>query len=325
VHDSEAGLLIIDMSDPANPKLVATYAAIGYENRTFVSGNYAYVSDYTAGLHVIDVSNPAVPQRIGGYVTPGFAVDVVVSGNYAYVVDGAAGLYVIDVRDPASPKEAGVYAPRNEHGELLFPQGVVVSGDYAYVNYSGAYNGLHIVNVSNPANPALVGLLDYEGSARIVSGVLTNHVYLTSGQVIDVSDPARPRWACGYSGHGIQNGVVSGQDIYVADGTLRVIDLSRPANPQRVGHHSATSASAQRGDVFVSDRHAYVADGTSGFQIIDISNPASPQRIGSYDTPGTTESVFVLRDLAYVADWNGGLQVIDIRACLHWILYQLVA
>ena len=65
---------------------------------------------------------------------------------------------------------------------------------------------------------------------------------------------------------------LSGNYAYMASdpGGLQVIDVSDPANPQRVGRCD-TSGSAL--DVAVSGNYAYVADGNAGLQVIDVSNP----------------------------------------------------
>ena len=69
VADMSAGLQVIDVSNPANPRRVGGYDTSGSAHGVAVSGSYAYVADERAGLHVIDVSNPANPQRAGGYDT----------------------------------------------------------------------------------------------------------------------------------------------------------------------------------------------------------------------------------------------------------------
>ena len=70
VADGTAGLQVIDVSNPANPKRTGAYDTGGYALGVAVSGNFAYVADGDAGLQVIDISNPANPQRVGGFVQP---------------------------------------------------------------------------------------------------------------------------------------------------------------------------------------------------------------------------------------------------------------
>jgi hypothetical protein len=45
-----AGLVVIDVTNPANPQPVGGYDTSGYAYDVAVSGNYAYVADYDGGL-----------------------------------------------------------------------------------------------------------------------------------------------------------------------------------------------------------------------------------------------------------------------------------
>jgi hypothetical protein len=303
--DSEVGLRIVDVSEPAQPEEMGRFE-LSDPVSVVVSGSYAYVmnGDGIFDLHVIEVSDPTDPRRVGGYP---HGSGCSVSGAYAYVISGE-GIEVVDVSNPADPRRAGIV--RGEFGEPISAWSVLVSGDYLYAT-SGSI--LEIVDVRNPASSSFVGR--YEGPPDIdfgpVAAISNDKLYLTRGGVVDVSEPAQPRWLGGYHGS-IQGVVVSGNYAYIADETLQIVDATRPANPQQVGRYSGTGGSAQRGELFVSGPLAYVADGASGLQIIDISEPASPQRLGGYDTPGTTESVFVSGGMAYTADWDAGLQVIDV-------------
>ncbi|MBE7499470.1 MAG: hypothetical protein HS113_04015 [Verrucomicrobiales bacterium] len=64
VAAGEAGLQVIDLSNPAGPQQVGGYDTSGYARGVVVSGHYAHVADGDAGLQVIDVSNPANPQWV---------------------------------------------------------------------------------------------------------------------------------------------------------------------------------------------------------------------------------------------------------------------
>jgi len=120
-----------------------------------------------------------------------------------------------------------------------------------------------------------------------------------------------PGWPRGFA-----NGVaVSGNYAYVANGSggLQVLDVSNPANPQRVSY-CGTSGSAQ--GVAVSGNYAYVADDMAGFQVIDVSTPANPQWVGgcTNDPGGRAWGVAVSGNYAYVADSGAGLHVIDVSS-----------
>jgi hypothetical protein len=100
----EAGLLVIDVSDPAAPHQVGHIDTLGRAYGVHVAGTHAYVAAADAGLQVIDVSDPAAPHQVGGVDTPGWAYDVHVTGTHAYVADWEAGLLVVHVQsvEPAS-------------------------------------------------------------------------------------------------------------------------------------------------------------------------------------------------------------------------------
>ena len=92
---SGAVLLVLDVSSPAAPTVLADVYLQDVARGVAVAGSYAYVADFWGGLRVIDVSNPAAPFEVGSYDTPGWARGVAVAGSYVYVADGAAGLEVL--------------------------------------------------------------------------------------------------------------------------------------------------------------------------------------------------------------------------------------
>lgn len=153
--------------------------------------------------------------------------------------------------------------------------GVYVSVDYAYVVDN--YSGLHVIDITDPANPSEVSSCDTPGEPRGV--------------------------------------YVSGGYAYVADGHpgLQVIDISSPTSAYIRGSCD-TPGFAWR--VHVSGNYAYVADSDSGLQVVDVSNPDNPVIIASCDTPGGALDVRVSGDYAYVADrdisQNSNLLVIDV-------------
>ncbi len=81
--DFERGLVIINVSDPANPVFAGAYNTDGYSDDVCLSGNNAFLADRDQGLQIINIANPANPLLAGNYDTPGVAYRVVVSGNYA--------------------------------------------------------------------------------------------------------------------------------------------------------------------------------------------------------------------------------------------------
>jgi formylglycine-generating enzyme required for sulfatase activity len=152
--ESWKGIRIFE-SDPQFPGVLrynGVFAATrGFAKAVAVANGYAYVADDEMGLTVLDVR-----VRILGAVkvvsatdTPGNAKGIAISGDHAYIADGKNGLVVMRIDGGNPPVPVG---------------GVVLAGDSRYIEIRGPYafiaaqdGGVHIVDISNPANPRLAG------------------------------------------------------------------------------------------------------------------------------------------------------------------------
>ena len=217
--------------------------------------------------------------------------------------NGALELYQIN------PTELGQY---DDGGEAF---DIHVSGNYAYV--ADGYDGLEIINISNPANPVEVG--------QFVDGGYTHSVYVSGNyayvadydeglKIINISKPTTPVKVGSYYDGGNAWGVyVSGNYAYVADTTdgLEIINISNPTNPVEVGQYDDGGSSE---GVYISGNYAYVADYEDGLEIINISNPTNPVEVGQFDDGGNVHNVYVSGNYVYVADYTDGLEIIDVSS-----------
>jgi len=275
-------LWIIDASTPSKSTVASSYCPSwfsGTMNEVAVAGDYAYIAAADYGLMIVNVSDPQHPAEAGTFST--YAADgVAVSGNYAYVADGTNGLRIVNVSNPTAPSEAGSYAPSG-----FWANRVVVEGNYAYVaagyntgDQATAWDGLAVINISDPANPDHVG---------------TYKMY---------DQPAYP-----------YDVVVNSGFAYMVDynlSRLYIVNVATPTSPNEVGYYH-TPGWAQ--GVAVAKGYAYVADKTRGVQVVDVSDPYGPKGAGSYETLGEPQAVVVSGDRAYVADASYGLRILDVR------------
>ena len=284
VADFQAGLRIIDISNPASPHEVGFYDTLEYAEGVAVNGNYAYVTDTYDGFCIIDISNPVSPQKVGLYNTLGTVFDIAISGNYVYIANWDAGLRIIDISNPAIPQEVGFYDTPG------YAYGVAVSENYAYIADGYA---LRIIDISNPVSPFEIGSCDIPDNVREIA-VNGNYAYIAHGnaglRIIDISSPASPQEVGFCDTPEYAEGVaVNGNYAYIADaGTgLRIIDISNPASPQEVGFYD-TPANAC--GVSVSGNYAYIANGVAGMFIIqnDLLVGSSINGIISYANTSNT-------------------------------------
>jgi hypothetical protein len=296
--------------------LVSQLRLAGNNEGIAVTGDYAYLAAGEAGLQIIDVSTPANPHRIGFKDTPGTARDVAVVNHHAFLADGSNGLLVIDVSAPTSPVTVGFHPIPGEARRLD------VATDLVYL---AASSGLHIIDITDVANPIALG--SYQTNANDVE-VVGQYAYLAETvtndcdemggvlRVLDISDPTEPvslgssvEPGCHpYNWHflGI---TIGGSYAYVGtrnriDGGVYVFDVSAPTNLNQVGkgysHHNGYVQ-----EVLVKGDRVYAAWSGSGLVIADFAIPVQPKRIGFYDTPGYAADIAVANGLVYVADERG--------------------
>ena len=127
-----ARLVIVDLSDPANPQQVySKIAGNPYVHDTFLRDGLLFVALWDDGMEIWDVggcgtgATPAAPRVIGGVHTVGGQVhnvwwyhDAAGGKRFAFVGQegpGAIGsssvgdIHVVDISDPTAPKEVAFY------------------------------------------------------------------------------------------------------------------------------------------------------------------------------------------------------------------------
>jgi hypothetical protein len=180
----------VDVTRPSEPKEIASYGwpdprkrgadvalgTAGPQGRT-----YAYIA-HGGGLRVLDVTTPSQPAEVGSFETPVYANRVAVSGNYVYLAIGDNSIRILDVSAPAEPREVGVIAA----GEVY---SMVGEGRYLYIGYRiynwplESWEGIQVVDVSNPSAPRLVAAYEMPEGFYAPDGlaVAWNRVYAATG------------------------------------------------------------------------------------------------------------------------------------------------
>jgi len=237
VAAGSAGLVVVNVSDPLHPAIVATRDTPGNADDVRIVGRYAYVADGPSGVQIIDILNPLVPTIVGSVDTPGDAMDVMVSNNIAYIADGSNGLVIADVSSPSSPIVVGSVRTGGT------ARGVDVSGNYALIADDSPSSALRVINVANPANPLLVGSVVLSGNPkdlRVNGNLAYVAAYVGGVHVVDFSTPTAPVRIGGLPGSS-PTGFVP-RDVEIA-GTFAIfaeqlfpnavpfVDITLPASP----------------------------------------------------------------------------------------------
>ena len=137
---ADAGLDIIDISNPADPTLLSTLDTPGSARAIKLSsdGYTAYVSDDTFGLQIVDVTDSANPVILSNFNTEGNSWGLALSSDdsFAFMAD-LNSLQVINVSNKAEPRSGGTFSTSGSRG-------VALSSDDS-VAYIAEENGLSII------------------------------------------------------------------------------------------------------------------------------------------------------------------------------------
>ncbi len=348
---------------PADPSDIAIYAPT---SASAAGRTHAVVPSFSGdAVHVIDLSDPAAPAATdlidakSGILLNG-ATDVAVfhiDGHpYAAVAsffDNAVQiLYISDpdsithggnIRDGTSLKLEGA------SGIATFEAGGL---PYAAVA-SSIDNGVQLIDLTSPEGPAAEGsiadtgstllegataIATFEHGGRTYAAVAS---YIDNGvQLIDVSDPSRPR-AAGHLADGGSTllGGASGIATFDISGTayaavasyidngVQLVDVSDPGNPRAAGRLADNGTLLLDGAsdiaVFEAGGRTYAAVASSeddGVQMIDLTDPQNPRPVRGLPNAGSL-LLDVARNIAVFGAGTGtyaavaspdGVQIIDV-------------
>lgn len=210
----EDGLFIVDVRDPAQPRLVNHYDTAELATGIAVSGEVAAVANRFAGVELVDVSKPAEPRHLAT-IRVGEAQSLVFHGPWLYV--GAwsdKAVAVIDVRDPWQPRLVNK-VPLDGYGDGLDVSGNLLAaatghhakttgapkpGDAAF----GCGHGIEFFDISNPSEPRRLSGLKFPPFYRLgmdMWGVVLagGHAFVNDTHngffLVDVRDLGQPRFA----------------------------------------------------------------------------------------------------------------------------------
>jgi hypothetical protein len=247
---------IVDVTDPANPQLVAQLPFNPHS--VFVEDRRAYLVDGgSSAVQVWDLTDPRAPVELGAWEDPDPMVfrgwhDIFVAGGIAYLSDiHGSGMHVIDFRDPANPVPlAGEQDPM--FGPLWHsPWLTRVGGRSIAINGTEfSTPGFRLLD-GDPQSPTFIDTLGewshVRGSAHNLMAI-DERVYLAHYQdgvrVVDISNLAAPvqigyfnTWPIGNVGAGVGDLGAFGIDldpvrrrIYVADSVRGLVILQGDAS-----------------------------------------------------------------------------------------------
>jgi hypothetical protein len=176
----QSGLVVLNVSDPANPQPTGSSGNTGWINRIAATGPRAYATGGQVGFQIFDLSNPAQPQLLGGSSDFGSTKNgLTVSGGYVYGAAAGSGVQVIDVSNPTDPRYAG-------GNSAALANDLAISGNHLFV--AADSEGLQVFDLALGNTQDLPAL----GIARSGSSLTITWPASVTGAVLETTRQLAP-------------------------------------------------------------------------------------------------------------------------------------
>ncbi|HEU5055577.1 MAG TPA: hypothetical protein VFU21_03605 [Kofleriaceae bacterium] len=310
------GIQVVDVSDLSSPveRFAYSYEEGGPFARAVAASRTRAWIPADEGMHVLNLSDPDNIRRRGPFDLATAGTNAAArDGDVLAVVSDRGELGLFDVGAVAPTRTAAV--PITVCSDCI---GVFTDGErLAIGDAAGGLRTAAVADLSLVGRLRPDGFVDYEDVA--LAGDLAYAADWFWGlRIHDVSDPAEPALIGGVDTAGFPSSVfIAGDRAYLGEstngGNLRVIDISVPAEAAEIG---ATTTSQTR-DVEVRDGLAFIAEGSldlvGGLRIFDVSDPEDIRLVAHYSEDCTEAlDVALTGDLVVVACSFDGFHVLDV-------------
>jgi hypothetical protein len=195
---TEAGdLVVVDLRNPAMPRIAGRSKALTDPRRLIASGHHLYAADGAGGVAIFDLDKPREP-RLLAVLPSADARGLSLAYPWLCVADGPGGLAIADVADPAQPRFVASVDLNGEaqEGNEAFDVATLFQASRTRAAGSGriertrprllafvaaGLDGVRVVDFTEPGQPALLhgrrvppALRFFRGDVR---GVAVNTVF----------------------------------------------------------------------------------------------------------------------------------------------------
>ena len=282
-----AGLRQADLSRPDAPVLSAPDPHMQGRSGMTLAGRRAFLRG--AGLEVVDLAVPTAPRITGAVPTIGTLGSLATDGRWLYAQIGDA-VQVYELRPAGCPRWATSLGPirpplglAHEAGNLYVAHrdglSIYATPTTGLPRGIGALEG---VDLFRGARWATVHFAVGGGMALLADN--------TGVRIVDVADPARPALRGAWETEGVRAVAADERFIYLLrrpagqDPVLEVIEARQAQDPRLVGSLSLSDDSFGRFDLRVVGPQLYVANGER-LRIVDVSEPSAMRTVGAASLP----------------------------------------
>lgn len=338
-----SGTTLVDISDPRNPRKIATIPVPpGWHSHKVRAQDGLMLinherfgqdgpADFGGGIAIYDTSDPANPRQISKWLTAGKGVHRYdFDGRYAYISPTAEGfvgniVMILDLVDPENPVEVGRWWIPGQNigaGEEYPWEGYVSPrchhplrmGDLLFVSYW--HHGMFILDISDMSKPRAIAHVNTSPAfphpthtcLPIPRKLMGRDIMVVADEDVAKLRPHAPSFAWIYDITDITN------PLSISTFQVPGLDTDGAPQPPMTGCHQPSERFTGTVIPF-----AWFAQ---GLRLVDIADPFHPKEVGHYlpDAPDGAERAssndvtIDRRGLIYLIDRVRGVDVIETSA-----------
>ncbi|RMG67772.1 MAG: choice-of-anchor B family protein, partial [Calditrichaeota bacterium] len=284
VGDNNAGVFIVDVTDPTNPVQVAQVSTVpGFDVKSWSHYAYSVTGNGFGSGKIVDLTDPTNPVVAGSFPS---SHNIFISDD-GYLFAEFPGLKVYDLNpDPTTPTLVWTASTSDGHDAA-----VVGTTLYDFHGYSGT--NIYSLNLGDPFTATLLGSINDPAIQYHHSGWPT-----PDGQYLLICDEL--------ANHPTPD--------------ITVWDISDPGNPVKVGEFADPDATVH--NLFVIGTRAFASYYSAGFRVLDVSDPTAPALIDEYDTSPTTGEGFTGAFGVFPFTHSGNIYISDEDSGLFVFAFQ---
>ncbi len=152
----DAGLVVVNLEDPKNPRVASVIGndVLKCPTAVQVQFRFGYVCD-SEGIKVLDVTRLDQPQIVSA-LPLAEARNIYLARTYAYVAAGKQGLVILDITNPPRPVVDQVFSADGCINDLSDVKlGITNASEFAYL--ADGCNGMRVVQLTSPDTPGSIG------------------------------------------------------------------------------------------------------------------------------------------------------------------------
>lgn len=274
IAQGEGGLMIVNISDPLNPKAVSvtTDHVKGYSTKIIKRDSIVYMAAGSFGINVLDVADPNLPEVTVANLNLKPARNSYLYGRFMYTAISELGVGIAEISYPAYPDVRGTVSIPG------YANDVYVTKDTTQLIVASGEVGLSIMNISH--------IVEGYGAFWLMGWC---NVPGYSESLVVLEDQSLVFMACGTEG-------------------LQIINYADTSNIHIVGSFDGGGYAKE---LIYKDQKIFMTTELSGLQVIDVTDITNPTIIGKVETEFAL-GIDMDDDYIYIADDKEGLIIISI-------------